>query len=217
MSVSVGEERVTTAREADDESRAWVLALQSTGREQEEATARLHALLVRAARFEVGRRRPELWARAGEVDELASQAATDALMAILAKLGEYRGDSRFTTWAYKFAMLEAAVKVRKRQWHEREVALDDVGQRELVDNRLSTTAGAESGELLRALAHAIQSQLTPHQRRVLIAITLEGVPIDVLAERLATTRGALYKTLHDGRHKLREALALQGFEVKTYV
>jgi RNA polymerase sigma-70 factor, ECF subfamily len=215
VSLSLNEERVTTAREPDDESRAWVLALQSNGREQEEATARLHALLVRAARFEVGRRRPELWARGGEVDELASQAASDALMAILGKLGDYRGDSRFTTWAYKFALLEAAVKVRKRQWHEREVALDDVSQRELVDHHLGTAGDVETGEFLRALSAAIQRELTPHQRRVLIAITLEGVPIDVLAERLGSTRGALYKTLHDARRKLREALASQGFEVNT--
>jgi RNA polymerase sigma-70 factor, ECF subfamily len=215
VSLYVNEERVTTTRDADDESRAWVAALGSTGREQEEATARLHALLVRAARFEVGRRRPELWARPGEVDELASQAASDALMAILAKLSDYRGDSRFTTWAYKFALLEAAVKVRKRQWHDRDVALDDANQRELVDRHLGTSESAETSEFLGALSGAITSELTPHQRRVLIAITMEGVPIDVLAERLGTTRGALYKTLHDGRRKLRDALALQGFEVTT--
>jgi RNA polymerase sigma-70 factor (ECF subfamily) len=36
------------------------------------------------------------------------------------------------------------------------------------------------------------------------------VPIDVLAERLATTRGALYKTLHDARRRLRGRLAERG-------
>jgi RNA polymerase sigma-70 factor, ECF subfamily len=217
VTLLVGEQRLARARQQDDDSRAWVAALGAGGHEQEEAAARLHELLLRAARYEVGRRRPELWARPGEVDELASQAASDALMAILAKLDDYRGDSRFTTWAYKFALLEAAVKVRKRQWQEREVALDDTGQRQLVDHHLGASEGAETSEFLRALAAAIRSELTPHQRRVLIAITLEGVPIDVLAERLATTRGALYKTLHDGRRKLRDTLALQGFEVTTNV
>jgi RNA polymerase sigma-70 factor (ECF subfamily) len=203
--------------EAEEESRAWVAALTSAGPEQDDAVARLHDLLLRAARFEIGRRRPELWARAGEVDELASQAASDALMAILAKLDDYRGDSRFTTWAYKFALLEAAVKVRRRQWQDRTVALDDAHQRELVDRRLDAAAGAESSELVRALADAIRADLTPHQRRVLVAATLEGVPIDVLAERLDTTRGALYKTLHDARRRLREVLALRGFEVTSNV
>ena len=199
---------------ADEESQSWVAAL---GARDEEAVAELHALLLRAARFEVGRRRPELWARAGEVDELASQAASDALMAILAKLGDFRGDSRFTTWAYKFALLEAAVKVRKRQWQDRAVAFDEAHQHELVDRRLDAVADVESSELLRALAHAIRSDLTQHQRSVLVAVTLDGVPIDVLAERLDTTRGALYKTLHDARRKLREVLAARGFEVGSHV
>ena len=217
MSVSVDAERTTKRSDTDegDDSRAWVAALSAGGPEQERATARLHELLLRAARFEVGRRRPELWARPGEVDELASQAASDALMAILAKLGDYRGDSRFTTWAYKFALLEAAVKVRRRRWREREVALDDVNQGELIERHLGTTADVESSELLGAIAAAIRSELTPHQRRVLIAVTLDGVPIDVLCERLGTTRGAVYKTLHDARRKLRDALTLHGFEVTT--
>jgi RNA polymerase sigma-70 factor, ECF subfamily len=218
VSLSVDAERTIKRRrdagEADD-SHAWVAALSAEGAERERATARLHELLLRAARFEVGRRRPELWARPGEVDELASQAASDAVMAILAKLGDYRGDSRFTTWAYKFALLEAAVKVRRRRWRDREVALDDANQAVLIERRLGTTADAESSELLGAIAGAIQGALTPHQRRVLIAVTLDGVPIDVLCERLGTTRGAVYKTLHDARRKLRDALALQGFEVTT--
>src|SRR5437763_4815906 len=121
-----------------------VVALESAGAQREEASAELHELLLRAARFEIGRRRPELWARPGEVDELASQAASDALMAVLAKLDTFRGESRFTTWAYKFAVLEAAVKVRKRQWQEREVALDDATQDQLIDHHLSTSGSVES-------------------------------------------------------------------------
>ena len=207
-------EGVTEPRE---ESLSWVAALTSGGRETDDALARLHELLLGAARFEVGRRRPELWARPGEVDELASQAASDALVAVLAKLDDYRGESRFTTWAYKFALLEAAVKVRRRQWQDRVVPLDDAHQLELVDTRLDATADVESSELLHALGDAIRRDLTPHQRRVLIALALDGVPIDVLADRLDTTRGALYKTLHDARRKLRNTLALRGFEVTSHV
>jgi RNA polymerase sigma-70 factor (ECF subfamily) len=48
---------------------------------------------------------------------------------------------------------------------------------------------------------------------VLVAITINGVPIDVLAERLNTTRGALYKTLHDARKKLRAELITNGFDI----
>jgi RNA polymerase sigma-70 factor (ECF subfamily) len=188
-----------------------VADLRSTGPAHEEAAARLHAVLLRAARFEVGRRRPELRAAGAEIDDLATQAASDALMAVVSKLDDYRGESRFTTWAYKFALLEAAVKVRRRAWRDRELPLDDdAGHTQLADGRAGVHAAAESAELLRAIGIAIDSELTPHQRRILVALAIDGVPIDVLAERLSTTRGALYKTLHDARRKLRAHLRGDG-------
>ena len=75
----------------------------------------------------------------------------------------------------------------------------------LADDRMT------SPELTDALCDGIGA-LTPHQRSVLIALALNGVPIDVLAERRNTTRGALYKTLHDARRKLRARLAEEGLE-----
>ncbi len=198
----------------DPESREWISALTGEGGRREDAIARLHALLLRAARFEVARRRRDLSARAPtELDDLAAQAAADALMAITAKLHTYRGDSRFTTWAYKFALLEAAVKVRRRAWQEREVPLEEDGWAVLADRRAAPDTDAETADLIEAIGRAIAEDLTPHQRAVLIAITLNDVPIDVLAERLDTTRGALYKTLHDGRRKLRARLAADGYAV----
>jgi RNA polymerase sigma-70 factor (ECF subfamily) len=131
-------------------------------------------------------------------------------MAIMGKLQNYRGDSRFTTWAYKFALLEAAVKVRRRAWHGREVPLEADRWAQLADRRASPGADAETAELLRAVRAGIAEALTPHQRDVLVALTLNDVPIDVLAHRLTTTRGALYKTLHDARRKLRARLAEDG-------
>jgi RNA polymerase sigma-70 factor (ECF subfamily) len=190
----------------DADSETWVIALGgAAGPARDAAVARLHALLLRAARFELRRRGTRV-----DVDDLATQAADDALLAILAKLHTYRGQSRFTTWAYKFALLEAAVKARRRAWQGREVALDDDGWALVAERGRGPGADAETAELLRAVQDAIATALTPHQRAVLVALTLRGVPIDVLAERLGTTRGALYKTLHDARRKLRAHLALQG-------
>jgi RNA polymerase sigma-70 factor (ECF subfamily) len=192
----------------DAESRAWLAALRSEGYARDEAVARLHDLLVRAARFEVSRRRaafPHL--RGDDLDDLAVQSADDAVVAVLAKLDRYRGASRFTTWAYKFALLEAAVKLRRLAWQGREIPLDPESWPSLAAEGDVTHDGAENAELLDALRSAIRTELTPHQREVLITIALNGVPIDVLAERLNTTRGALYKTLHDARKKLRARLA----------
>src|SRR5918996_5471901 len=194
-------------RSPDAESLAWVQALSSAGRRHDEAVEALHARLLRAARFEVRRRGG---GRSGELDDLATQAADDALMAIMRKLHTYRGESRFTTWAYKFALLEAAVKVRKRAWHGHEVPLEADGWAQLADRRSSPDADAESSELIAAVRDGIAGALTPHQRTVLVALTLNDVPIDVLAEQLGTSRGALYKTLHDARRKLRARLSHDG-------
>jgi RNA polymerase sigma-70 factor (ECF subfamily) len=198
----------------DAGSRAWIRDLEDSGKRRDEAVARLHELLLGAARFEVHRRRVTLpHLRGDDFDDLAMQSADDALVAVLSKLDSYRGDSKFTTWAYKFALLEAAVKLRRRAWQGREVPLEPETWPLLASENPSPESGAESGELFEELQAAISDELTPHQREVLVATTLNGVPIDVLAERLNTTRGALYKTLHDARQKLRACLADRGMTI----
>jgi RNA polymerase sigma-70 factor (ECF subfamily) len=180
-------------------------------RDADAALRHLRELLLDAARWEVARRAaatPQL--RGDELDDIAAQSADDALMAVLAKLDSYRGASRFTTWAYKFALLEAAVAMRRRAWQRREIVLQPEEWALLPDAGPGSPHDAETGELLRALAAAINHHLTAHQREVLIALAIDGVPIDVLAERLGSTRNALYKTLHDARRKLRDRLTADG-------
>ncbi|HYB27603.1 MAG TPA: sigma-70 family RNA polymerase sigma factor [Solirubrobacteraceae bacterium] len=176
--------------------------------------ADLHRLLLRAARFELSRRRAALsHVRGEELEDIALQAANDAMVAVLAKLDEYRGASRFTTWAYKFALLEAGVKLRRRAWQGREVVLQPDSWPAFADQGSSAQELLERAELLNALRNAVEGALTRHQRDVFVSLALNEVPIDVLAERLQTSRGALYKTLHDARRKLRRELATAGFVV----
>jgi len=202
----------------DQESRAWLQELRSSGAGRDAAVERLHALLLRAARFEVARRRPTLpHLRGNELHDIAFEAADDALMSVLAHLDDFRGASRFTTWAYKFALLEAAVKLRKRAWQGREVPLEPETWSLFSSAALEPGAEAEQSELLTAVQHGIAEALTTHQQRVLVALALNGVPIDVLADRLGTSRGALYKTLHDARRKLRAHLAAEGFDIETWL
>jgi len=197
--------------ELDGESREWLRTLRGDGLAHDAAVVRLHALLLRAARFEVSRRRATLpHLRGDDLDDLAQQAADDALVSVLRRLDDFRGASRFTTWAYKFALLEAAVKLRKRAWQGREIPLEDDAWNSFSDAALEPGAMAEQSELVETLKLAIATVLTTHQRRVLVALAIDGVPIDVLAERLDTTRGALYKTLHDARRKLRAHLEASG-------
>ncbi len=209
---------MATARVAaetlDADSRRWLDELRADRFTRDAAIARLHELLLRAARFEVARRRRALpHLRGGDHDDLAQQAADDALVAVLSKLDGFRGDSRFTTWAYKFALYEAAVKLRRRAWQDRELPVEPDSWSLIASPVASPSEQAEKSELLAALQAAITAELSAHQREVLVAITLNGVPIDVLAERLNTTRGALYKTLHDARKKLRSRLSARGFDL----
>ena len=198
------------------DSRAWLSALRLPGAERDQAVADLHEILLRAARFEVSRRRAALsYVRGEELDDLALQAADDALVAVLAKLDDYRGASRFTTWAYKFALLETSVRLRRRAWQEREVVLEPEAWPLMADAGESPQGQAETGELMRAIQQGVSGCLTEHQREVLVGLALNGVPIDVLAERLNTTRGALYKTLHDARRKLRADLGERGFTLDS--
>ena len=202
---------------ADEESRAWLRGLRAGAAERHASVERLHALLLRAARFEVARRRPTLLhLRGDELDEIALEAADDALMSVLARLDDFRGASRFTTWAYKFALLEAAVKLRKRAWQEREVPLEPESWGLFKSAGLGPEAELGLSELLRTVQRAIAEVLTPHQRSVLVALALNEVPIDVLADRLGTTRGALYKTLHDARQKLRKHLRETGVSLDSW-
>ncbi len=205
---------VNVASDIDEESRDWLERLHRPDARRDAAIGDLHELLLRAARFEVKRRRatiPQLGS--GDLDDLAKQSANDAVVALLGKLDDFRGESRFTTWAYKFALYEAAAKVRKRAWKGRELPLGTDASRALVDGRPQPHRSAETAEVLRALCEEVEQGLSPRQREVLVALTLNGVPIDVLAERLNTTRGALYKTLHDARRKLRAGLAARGLSV----
>jgi len=185
--------------------------LRAEGAERERALAELRELLLRAARFEVGRRRTQMpQLRGGDHEDIAQQSANDALVAILTKLDDYRGDSRFTTWAYKFALYESAAALRRRSWQGREVPLDSEDWTIIADPGSTPDEDAETAELVGAVGDAIENELTPHQREILVAITLNGVPIDVLAERLGTTRNALYKNLHDARVRLRADLVSRG-------
>ena len=200
-----------------DDAQAWLRALRGPPAIRDVAVAELHTMLVRGAHHELGRRHAALaHLPADEIHDLATQAADDALVAILAKLDRFRGASRFTTWAYKFVLLEAGVKARRRAWQGREVVLEPESWPLIADASPGAHQTVEELELLCAVRDAVRTELTPHQREVFSALALNGAPIDVLAERLATTRGALYKTLHDARRKLRAALADAGYSLDDY-
>ena len=196
----------------DDESQAWVRGL-AAGDDRERTVARLHGLMLRVTRGEAARRRATMPSRgAEEIDEICVLAANDAVVAVLAKLDSYRGAARFTTWASKFAIYEASSALRRHAWRHRKVEVDATVWDRLQDTAPPALDALHNAELVDKIRRVVQEDLTERQRFVFQSVTLESVPIDVLAERLGSNRGAIYKTLHDARAKVRRALADAGYE-----
>ena len=195
----------------DTESAQWIEGLRGEPSIREPALARLHAMLLGVSRAEAFRRRATLPADiANDLDDLCLQAANDAVLAVLRKLVDFRGASRFTTWAYKFAVLEVSVRLRRRAWSTRRVDLDAASWGRLADAAPMADQGVEEREFLAAVRNAVEKTLTKYQRDIFLSVTVEEIPIDVIADRTGSTRGAVYKVLHDARRKLREALRTSG-------
>ena len=191
--------------------------LRASGVRRDTTVAELRDLLLRVARFECQRRRWLLRVSGPELEDIAQQAANDALVSIMAKLDEFRGESRFTTWAYKFVMFQVSTKIGRHFWRTGSATVDEPVDPERIADRLATAPDkrAEQRELLGALARAVEQELTEHQRKVFVAIALDDVPVDALAAELGSTRNAVYKALFDARQKLRTSLADAGYAVSA--
>ncbi|MFI5063366.1 MAG: RNA polymerase sigma factor [Streptosporangiales bacterium] len=196
----------------DPGSDKWVQTLSGAGPQQEAALARLHDLLLRIARSELQRRGRQLRITGPELDDLAYQATADALLAIVGKLGQFRGESRFTTWAYKFVVFEVSAKIGRHFWSKPAVPLDAEDWERLPDRLgLDPARETERRDLAGAVHRVVDEHLTPRQRQVFIAIVLNDVPMDALVAELGSTRNTIYKTMFDARRKLRAALAANGY------
>jgi RNA polymerase sigma-70 factor, ECF subfamily len=188
----------------------WVEQLRPGHPRRERAMARLHDVLLRVAVHELSRRRVQLGSiRGPEFDDLAQQAADDALMSILARLDDFRGLSRFTTWAYKFVVFEVSGKVARHAWRRQPPGQGPVLER--IPDVLAPRPGdrVEQREQLATLSTAL-AELSQRQREVFVAIALNDVPIDVLALQLGSNRNAIYKNLFDARRNLRARMAAAG-------
>lgn len=201
-------ERAVRERTLDADSRSWWIRLHDTQPVRDRAIVELHERLRREAWFHIRlRARGMSGFPSSDVDDLAVQAASDALLAVLRKLEDYRGESQFWTWARRFAQLEAPVSIRRRLGHDH-LANDPEQAFAVPDPGSSLQDRVEIQEQLRKVSTLVVGRLTARQRTVLVAIAIDGVSTATLATELDTTRGAIYKTLHDARKKLTAQLAL---------
>lgn len=200
------------AQDLDEEAAAWLRRLVAGGGEQHAAECELHAKLVRIALAEVRRRSGSTPVTGPELADLAHQAAADAMLAILAKLGDFRGESKFTTWAYRFVILEVSSKLGRHYWRSQPVALDD-SQWERLPDRIGVDpqGHAEAAGILAEVRRVVEDELTSHQRHIFVAIVINGIPLDALAVKLDLGRNAIYKVIFDARRKIRRALVAKGY------
>jgi RNA polymerase sigma-70 factor, ECF subfamily len=198
----------------DVETRRWKEQLREGHPRYDETVAVLHDFLRRVAVVELTRRRRILFSISGpEFEDLAQQAANDALIEVLGKLDRFRGMCRFTTWAYKFAVYEVASQVAGHAWRRHQPPAEELDWDERVAlNETRPEDHLEQHAQLAALSAAI-SGLGDRQRTVFVAVALNDVPVDVLALELRTNRNAIYKNLFDARQRLRACLAAAGHPV----
>lgn len=195
----------------DPESAAWVDALEGgRGSQYEQACTRLHELLVRIAMDEVFRRGPRYRIAGPELNDLAHQAAADALMRIAHKIQEFRGDARFTTWAFRFVVLEVSSKLSRHFWRVSNTRFDLDEWAQVPDRSgIDPVSQWHARELVEAARDAVETALSARQRQVFTAV-VNGVSLETLASELETNRNALYKTMFDARKKLRAQLIASG-------
>ena len=203
-----------TATGLDGASRQWVEQLRAGHPRHDETVRRLHDILQRVAISELARRRHQLRSITGpEFEDLAQQAAGDALVTLLSRLDDFRGLSRFTTWAYKFVVFEVSTKVARHAWRRQPPGAEELRSDALPDPLARRPEDClEQRAQLDALSRAI-GELTARQREVFVAIALNEVPIDVVALKFGTTRNVIYKNLFDARRRLRARMAAAGHPV----
>jgi RNA polymerase sigma-70 factor (ECF subfamily) len=197
----------------DPESVEWLRILSPAATDHSAGLRRLHARLVRVALHEVARRGQRVSIVGPESVDIANQAADDAMLAILAKLDTFRGESRFTTWMYKFVILEVSHKIGRHHWQSApQQPLPQEDWDRLPDRfGIDPSHDVEAVAMVAAVRQAVYEVLTEHQRRLFIAVVLDGVPLDALVVRLGTNRNAIYKAVFDARRNIRTFLVDNGY------
>ena len=194
------------------DSEAWLSELRKAGSPRDTALAHLHTMLLKVCMKEAHRRGPMIRLAGPELDDLAHQSADDALLAVLNKLDTFRGESRFTTWVYRFGIIEVANKVSRHPSNKPQISLDaeewDRLPANFGDDPLAKTQHAD---LVAAVRRAVDESLTERQRRFFVASVVNGIPNDILASETGTSLGAIYKIVFDARRKIRDHLTANGY------
>ncbi len=200
----------------------WLSDLHASGVVQESAITELRSILLRASLFFFSRNQGDFEGLSrDEILQRAEDCAQDALIAVLQHLQDFRGDSKFSTWAYKFAINIALMAARHERW--KGVSLDelaDAGDNPFLEwvlrdksEQAPPERSLEQGELRNVIQQVIQDDLTEKQRQVLKWMVFNEVPMDEIVRHWGVNRNAVYKLLHDARRKIKTGMQAHGFDM----
>lgn len=197
-----------------DEDINWIKGLTASGSARERTSAELYSLLLAPARAEARRLSRMLNVSGPEIDDVASQAAADAIVSIIRRIPDFRGDAKFTTWAYRFVITEVTSKMHRHFWRRADAPLDVEERPEIPATReFQPEVVVESRDVLAAVSRAVDTALTDNQRSTLLATALDGMSPTELGRQHNSNRNAVHKMVFDARSKLRTALADEGYLV----
>jgi RNA polymerase sigma-70 factor (ECF subfamily) len=166
--------------------------------------------LLRAAKVEVMRRRSTHHLSGTDVDDIACQAASDALLLIIRKANEFRGASRFTTWATRFVGFEVRAKLRQHATRHRTIGLEPEHETQLVAANADPSIHAEARELAAAIRSVVDRRFTARERKVFLALlTCDATPAH-LGMQLGLNANAIYQIAFRARRCLHTQLSADG-------
>jgi RNA polymerase sigma-70 factor (ECF subfamily) len=211
---------------ADRTNQQWIADLTGDPVTQSQALQDLRDRLQRGIFYYLSQERSDL-AHLGfqDLTQMAEDMAQDATLRVMENLNSFRGDSRFTTWATKIAVRVAISDLRRARY--KDFRLDDLttddgaflaGAAVAQKNPLPNPENAaEQADVLDKITLAMREALTDRQRTAIQAVAVQGVPLEIVAEKMKTNRNALYKLLYDARQKLRQHLEAQGLPIAYMV
>lgn len=203
-----------TALSSTSPNDAWINALQGPHRDR--ALADLRRILVQGLRIVLAQR------ASGNIETLVEDFVQEALLKILDNLDTFRGESRFTTWSQKIAVRIALSEMRKKRWQD--LSLQDLTPVDsdsdytppaLTDTDLTPEDETSQHWIIEQVERAMAEDLTERQQTALALVVIQGMPLDVVAERMNTNRNALYKLVFDARKRLKKALEKRGLSPDT--
>lgn len=202
---------------SERDNQRWIHDLSTPGATREAALEDLHNTLRRVLPRALTR-----WLSPDNpaLETLAEDVTQESLLRVMDKLDTFEGRSQFTTWVYKIAVRIALTELRRERW--KDISLDEMTESTgseqepgfVSSANLGPESASEQSDSLQHLHRILSEELTGKQRQALMAVGVQGIPLEEVARRMGTNRNALYKLMHDARLRLKSRLEQEGLPIE---